>query len=154
MSKKGYKQTEEHKRKLSEANKGKKFSEKRRKKMSESKKNNTNALGYKHTDDAKKKISISSLKNVKEKNHNWKGGISENYKLKELKKQINIQRPEQCEVCGAFENNLKHKLNFDHDHKTGKFRGWLCTNCNLALGLVKDNVEILHKLIEYLSKNK
>lgn len=50
-----------------------------------------------------------------------------------------------CEVCNAAK-----KTYFDHDHSTGKFRGWICLNCNTALGHVRDDVEVLKKLILYL----
>lgn len=50
-----------------------------------------------------------------------------------------------CAIC-----NEAAKLNVDHDHATGKVRGLLCRSCNLALGLMKDNVFILISAIEYL----
>lgn len=52
-----------------------------------------------------------------------------------------------CEICGG-----NTKIAYDHDHKTGKFRGWLCMKCNTALGLVNDDVIILKKLIDYLER--
>lgn len=53
-----------------------------------------------------------------------------------------------CECCGRETD----KLNLDHDHVTGKIRGWLCRSCNLALGHVKDDVTHLRCLIAYLTK--
>lgn len=35
-----------------------------------------------------------------------------------------------CQICG---NVPKRGLDQDHDHKTGKTRGWLCHRCNRAL---------------------
>lgn len=60
-----------------------------------------------------------------------------------------IPRPENCNVCGSSE-----KICYDHDHLTGKFRGWLCQKCNVALGMIKDNVETLKSLIAYLEKQE
>jgi len=52
-----------------------------------------------------------------------------------------------CYACSST-----HKLCIDHDHLTGKVRGILCHNCNVSLGLLKDNKETLEKLIKYLNK--
>ena len=54
-------------------------------------------------------------------------------------------KTDRCEICG----NLA-KVTYDHDHKTDIFRGWLCGNCNAALGLVHDDTQILKKMIKYL----
>lgn len=40
----------------------------------------------------------------------------------------------------------------DHDHKTGKVRGILCSKCNHALGLVNDDESILKAMISYLKE--
>lgn len=42
------------------------------------------------------------------------------------------------------------KLVLDHCHKTGTFRGWLCSKCNLALGHARDSESHLFGLIKYL----
>ena len=55
------------------------------------------------------------------------------------------KKPEFCDICIK-----KRKIYFDHDHKTGKFRGWICVQCNIALGMVGDDISILEKLIDYL----
>lgn len=59
-------------------------------------------------------------------------------------------RPINCEVCNAPAG--KKRLNYDHDHKTGLFRGWLCLGCNTALGYVKDNPITLRGLAVYLEE--
>jgi len=55
-----------------------------------------------------------------------------------------------CEICGKI--FTKTPL-LDHCHVTGKFRGWLCRNCNSMLGMSNDNIKILQAAIEYLKKN-
>ena len=41
-------------------------------------------------------------------------------------------------------------LVIDHDHETGKFRGWLCRRCNIALGKFNDDIPTLKNAIKYL----
>jgi hypothetical protein len=56
-----------------------------------------------------------------------------------------------CEICGDGPENGGWKvLALDHDHATGKFRGWLCNYCNRALGMFRDNVSFMRKAISYL----
>lgn len=50
-----------------------------------------------------------------------------------------------CEICGTH----KH-LHVDHDHKTGQFRGILCSKHNNGLGFLGDNIEGLEKALDYL----
>ena len=44
-------------------------------------------------------------------------------------------------------------VHIDHDHDTGRVRGVLCTNCNSALGLMKDDPGTLQNAIQYLLIN-
>lgn len=60
-----------------------------------------------------------------------------------------------CAVCGeALVSNSAGNKNgqtcIDHDHKTGRVRGLLCTCCNLALGFAHDDPERLLQLHNYL----
>jgi len=50
-----------------------------------------------------------------------------------------------CDIC-----KRQTKLVVDHNHKTGKFRGMLCTNCNSGLGHFRDEPGILRMAIFYL----
>lgn len=77
----------------------------------------------------------------------WKGGVSVDWEKNQKEKLAGRKRPEHCEICGAM-----GRICFDHDHKTGKFRGWICHRCNVVLGFVKDNSELLNELAEYLKK--
>lgn len=58
--------------------------------------------------------------------------------------------PSVCEVCGNPPG--KHALSLDHCHLTKKFRGWLCSNCNRALGHAQDCPKILRALADYLER--
>lgn len=63
-----------------------------------------------------------------------------------------------CAICRApskqFRNNREYDLHVDHDHETGQVRGLLCSKCNTALGLFKDDVALLQSAIEYLVKKR
>ncbi len=78
------------------------------------------------------------------KRNAWKDALTTIQKQEQL---AGKKRPEQCEICGAM-----GRICFDHDHKTGEFRGWICQRCNLTLGNVKDSIDLLEALIEYLKK--
>ena len=56
-------------------------------------------------------------------------------------------RPLVCEAC--FQTG---KIVFDHCHATGRFRGWICEGCNVALGMVKECPQRLRRLIEYMER--
>lgn len=83
------------------------------------------------------------------KHWNWKGGTDTRY----LKKTAPRPRPELCEICGN-KGKGRNGIVLDHNHKTGKFRGWLCSNCNTALGLTKESIETLKALIRYIQDNE
>jgi hypothetical protein len=61
-------------------------------------------------------------------------------------------KPERCEACGDTGNSKG--IVFDHCHKLHHFRGWLCSNCNVALGLLKDDPNRLRQLIAYLARTR
>lgn len=166
MFKKGYKMSEEHKRKIAEGRMGDKNWSKRpevRKKIGIA------SLGRRHTEKTKDKIRENSIKLglippkfselskekqevLRIKRSGWKGGKTT---ILGLEKIAGRKKPEQCEICGAFSLGTKGRgICFDHDHKTGKFRGWLCHRCNTVLGFVRDDSELLINLSEYLKKSK
>lgn len=58
-----------------------------------------------------------------------------------------------CAICQrppSGNGNTGSRLHIDHDHDTGQIRGLLCGNCSTALGLLADNPERIHRMIEYL----
>ena len=61
----------------------------------------------------------------------------------------------QCAICGiVFELGKKGSFHIDHDHRTGLVRGLLCTTCNLALGMLGDDVQRIGLAIEYLRRTR
>lgn len=63
-----------------------------------------------------------------------------------------------CAICNkpefAITRKKKRMLSVDHCHKTGKVRGLLCGNCNIGIGLFKENKESLWMAIKYLETKK
>ena len=57
-------------------------------------------------------------------------------------------RPDTCEVPGC--GKKQSAMTWDHDHKTGEFRGWICHRCNLTLGKAGDSPALLRALAAYL----
>ena len=56
-----------------------------------------------------------------------------------------------CAICGTQEWQSKGKRPvIDHDHKTGKTRGILCHNCNVALGLLGEDIPRIESMIAYI----
>lgn len=55
------------------------------------------------------------------------------------------QLDKKCFACGETET-----LCFDHDHKTGLFRGFLCRRCNRTLGQLNDDPNIILNLYKYI----
>ena len=120
--------------------------------------------GHKQTISVRKKISKKMTGVVKteihkdnirkarigNKNPSWNGGHSKTYQCGLRRKLAPRPKPNQCEICGALGSDFKKGLCLDHDHKTDKFRGWICTRCNSALGFVKDSPELLRRLAYYL----
>ena len=58
-----------------------------------------------------------------------------------------------CVTCRRTPKELNgRKLVVDHDHKTGLVRGLLCGPCNTAIGMVRENSEVLEAIAVYLGK--
>lgn len=57
-----------------------------------------------------------------------------------------------CPICGT-DNPGKNGWAIDHCHTTGKVRSLLCGSCNSALGLLKENIDVMRRAIEYLERH-
>lgn len=62
---------------------------------------------------------------------------------------------EKCPVCkNTFSDKIRSKFAVvDHCHSTGRVRGLLCNKCNSAVGLLKDNVNVIERAALYLIIN-
>lgn len=62
-----------------------------------------------------------------------------------------LERQNQCcAICQKHKSNFSKALAVDHCHNTGKVRGLLCTNCNRALGNLKDSIVNAKNAVKYL----
>jgi len=63
---------------------------------------------------------------------------------------------EGCVICGRKfghkkgRSGLPTRLVIDHEHKTGKIRGLLCSRCNSGIGIFEEKIELLEAAIKYL----
>lgn len=69
------------------------------------------------------------------------------------------EQDHRCATCGRSEPGGQGRWHIDHDHtccpsgvSCGQcIRGLLCSSCNRALGLVRDDPRVLLRMVDYLS---
>ena len=62
-----------------------------------------------------------------------------------------------CEICGRRPtaiNGKEKRLFVEHNHKTGKVRGFVCNRCNSTIGFCGEDTSILLKIVDYLNREK
>jgi len=55
-----------------------------------------------------------------------------------------------CDLC--HEKKSFRLLVIDHDHDTGKYRGVICSRCNILVGFLEKNKNILEQASDYLKQ--
>lgn len=60
-----------------------------------------------------------------------------------------LEQQGKCEICRK--DLTARKINIDHDHRTGKTRGLLCSHCNFMLGVI-ENDETMARIRSYQQK--
>jgi hypothetical protein len=88
---------------------------------------------------------VGNVKKHTAKNLKSRFGISLERYAEILKNQGGV-----CKICEYAPSATCKMLAVDHCHKTGSIRGLLCTYCNTALGLFKDDIKLLKIAIKYL----
>jgi len=113
----------------------------------------------------KQKWDSENVSHRKEYAKQFKANNPDYYKRKHLQysygillEEYEIMRESQkcrCYICGKHENDTNRKRLFvDHCHTTGKIRGLLCQQCNTALGMVNEDVDILFAMVSYLQEHE
>lgn len=55
-----------------------------------------------------------------------------------------------CAICGKPESISDSRLSVDHNKHTGQIRGLLCRTCNVGIGMLDHDIDILFGAIKYL----
>jgi hypothetical protein len=65
-----------------------------------------------------------------------------------------VNQNNKCAICRTDKparfGRISKSFHVDHDHKTKKVRGLLCSSCNQGLGYFKDSTTLLQRAMEYL----
>lgn len=65
------------------------------------------------------------------------------------------QQRGKCAVCRTAQPGLRRESwNIDHDHVTGQTRGLLCGRCNLGIGQLGDDPELLRAALHYVERHR
>ena len=58
-----------------------------------------------------------------------------------------------CNICATHQEDQTSSMAVDHCHKTMNVRGLLCSKCNTAIGLLKDDPLVVLEAAKYLVEN-
>jgi len=106
----------------------------------------------KHSEVIKKK-QYEWYRNNKEKVKEFSLLRKYNLSLEQYRKMLDTQE-HKCLLCKISAKDTASKyLVVDHCHNTGKIRGLLCNPCNTAIGLLKENIETIKNVIQYLTES-
>lgn len=108
--------------------------------------------GCKNTTDRARRKTIQGAKAAKRSELAKRYNIT----LEQYNRMYEVQNG-MCAICGKPETaktkqQKEFSLSVDHDHRTEKIRGLLCSNCNNGLGRMKDSVKTLLQAALYLEQ--
>jgi len=60
-----------------------------------------------------------------------------------------------CAVCKkeSDTDGKNSKLQVDHNHTTGQVRGLLCYRCNVAIGMISEDLDRVYQIMDYLGSH-
>jgi hypothetical protein len=58
-----------------------------------------------------------------------------------------------CAICSRPAPDRLASMHLDHDHETGRIRGFLCLDCNQGLGKMRDSPDLLLRALVYLRQH-
>lgn len=60
-----------------------------------------------------------------------------------------------CAICELPERTERNRLLIiDHDHVTGQVRALLCSQCNRAIGLLRDDPKVIAAAARYVAEHR
>lgn len=122
----------------------------------------TSAWGKENREKRNKAVREWRKRNPEENKKNFKKYYYENHDLIKMRQVVRLYKDltiedyknmfiiqnNKCAIC-----NEEAKLHVDHNHNTGKVRELLCGNCNKAIGLLKEDINIIENVKKYLEKH-
>jgi hypothetical protein len=79
----------------------------------------------------------------------YKYGLTE-----ERYNEILVSQGGRCAICRIEKCKTGRRFAVDHDHGTGKVRGILCSACNIGIGHMQDDPELLRRAADYLETSR
>lgn len=98
-------------------------------------------------------ITICTIPGCNKRRRGTTGSYCGNH-LNRIKKIMRSSQNDRCAICNIHASDApRKKLLLDHDHSTGRIRGFLCHNCNVGIGQFKERKSIMHIAIRYLASS-
>lgn len=80
--------------------------------------------------------------------------LTRNYGLSSVDfERMRASQKGRCAICRSLPDEPHGVLVVDHDHMTDRVRQLLCNNCNMAVGLLRDNPVTATELVVYLLRH-
>ena len=72
---------------------------------------------------------------------------------KEWLKKKPVGEPFECPICSKRTiAGVTSKVVLEHDHRSGKVRGWVCDSCNTGIGRFKDDKKLQERAIGFIEE--
>jgi hypothetical protein len=75
-------------------------------------------------------------------------GHKYNFSREQLRALTEAQQ-NRCAICDC-PPDADQVLHLDHDHESGEARGLLCMHCNIGIGFLRDDPDLLERAYDYL----
>jgi hypothetical protein len=86
----------------------------------------------------------------------WKKAIpsKKRSEYEELYPRPQIGKAFDCPVCEkSIIRQFHNDVVLDHEHLSGKIRGWICRQCNSSIGMMDEDIEVLKRAIKWIEGN-